>query len=654
VTGRAVTAAGRGRRSLLAAFVLAVTGSFALAAPAYAAEGSIDHVERKGDVIQVLYSLPGSDAEPDLDSLTVAMDATQLSSEAELATDASTKLRRTTVLAIDVSSSMRTDNRFGEAQRAAKAFLDAAPDDLYVGIVTFAGKVTVAQEPSLDRAESARVIDSLELSNQTHLYDGLLEAVDTSGGEGSRSLLVLSDGRDTSDTALNTVTGRIGVSRVKVDVVALGLSAEETAVLQQLADAGNGTVINADDPTALTEVFAAEAENIARQILISATVPPGENITEGTLAVSVTAGGTTYSDSAFVNVAKSTGPAPGVQRTKLVPAEDTGFDVSQSMMLAGIAAAGVGCLVLLLSVLGAFGSKGETVEDRISAYTRKGSRKLSQSRAQQAQPQGVTAQAVGIAEKALEGSGGLAPALGVKLEAAGMSMKPAEWLLAHAGIAFLAGLMALLLSSGSILWTLIGLFLGLFLPWVYLSFKRSRRLKAFKYGLADTLQLMSGSLSAGLSLAQSVDTVVREGSEPICSEFRRALVEARLGVEIEDALAGVSERMESVDFEWVVMAIRIQREVGGNLSELLNNVAATIREREYLERQVSALSAEGRLSVWILGGLPPGFLAYLMMANPDYLDPLISTTIGYVMLGVMAVLETSGILWMKKLVKVDV
>lgn len=656
MTVRAVTAAGRGRRSLVAAFVLAVTGSFALAAPAYAAEGSIDHVERKGDVIQVLYSLPGAgDAEPDLDSLTVAMDATQLSSEAELATDASTKLRRTTVLAIDVSSSMRTDNRFGEAQRAAKAFLDAAPDDLYVGIVTFAGRVTVAQEPSLDRAESARVIDKLELSNQTHLYDGLLEAVDTSGGEGSRSLLVLSDGRDhTSDTSLNTVTGRIGVSHVKVDVVALGLSAEETAVLQQLADAGNGTVINADDPTALTEVFAAEAENIARQILISATVPPGDDITEGTLAVSVNAGGTTYSDTAFVNVAKSTGPAPEVQRTKLVPAQVTGFEVSQSMMLAGIVAAGVGCLVLLLSILGAFGRKSETVEDRISAYTRKGSRKLSQSRAQQEQPQGVTAQAVGIAEKALEGSGGLASALGVKLEAAGMSMKPAEWLLAHAGIVFLAGLMALLLSSGSILWLLIGLVLGLFLPWVYLSFKRSRRLKAFKYGLADTLQLMSGSLSAGLSLAQSVDTVVREGSEPICSEFRRALVEARLGVEIEDALSGVSERMESVDFEWVVMAIRIQREVGGNLSELLNNVAATIREREYLERQVSALSAEGRLSVWILGGLPPGFMLYLLMANPSYLDPLISTTIGYVMLGVMAVLETAGILWMKKLVKVDV
>jgi tight adherence protein B len=140
----------------------------------------------------------------------------------------------------------------------------------------------------------------------------------------------------------------------------------------------------------------------------------------------------------------------------------------------------------------------------------------------------------------------------------------------------------------------------------------------------------------------------------MAAEFRRALVEARLGVEIEDALSSIAERMGSVDFEWIVMAIRIQREVGGNLAELLNSVAETIREREYLERQVLALSAEGRLSVWILGGLPPGFMAYLLVANPEYLQPLISTTIGYVLLGTMGVLLVSGILWMKKLVKVDV
>ena len=122
---------------------------------------------------------------------------------------------------------------------------------------------------------------------------------------------------------------------------------------------------------------------------------------------------------------------------------------------------------------------------------------------------------------------------------------------------------------------------------------------------------MSGSLSAGLSLAQSIDTIVREGNEPIASEFRRVVVESRLGVTLEDSLEGVAQRMQSKDFEWVVMAIRIQRQVGGNLAELLLTVAATLREREYLRRHVKALSAEGRLSAYILGGLPPVFLIYL-------------------------------------------
>jgi tight adherence protein B len=102
------------------------------------------------------------------------------------------------------------------------------------------------------------------------------------------------------------------------------------------------------------------------------------------------------------------------------------------------------------------------------------------------------------------------------------------------------------------------------------------------------------------------------------------------------------------------MAIRIQRDVGGNLSELLNKVAETIREREYLERQVLTLSAEGRLSVWILGGLPPAFLAYLMVANMPYVKPLFTTPLGLVMMTVMAILLTVGIFWMKKVVKVEV
>jgi tight adherence protein B len=123
---------------------------------------------------------------------------------------------------------------------------------------------------------------------------------------------------------------------------------------------------------------------------------------------------------------------------------------------------------------------------------------------------------------------------------------------------------------------------------------------------------------------------------------------------MEDAMEGVAKRMESVDFEWVVMAIRIQREVGGNLSELLTNVAATIREREYLERQVQALSAEGRLSCYVLGGMPPGFLLYLALSKPDYVKPMYTTPIGWILMAVMAALLGVGVFWMSKLAKVDV
>ena len=131
---------------------------------------------------------------------------------------------------------------------------------------------------------------------------------------------------------------------------------------------------------------------------------------------------------------------------------------------------------------------------------------------------------------------------------------------------------------------------------------------------------MAGSLAAGLSLAQSVDTIVRDGTEPVASEFRKVLVETRLGLSLETALQGIADRFQSKDFEWVVMAINIQRQVGGNLAELLTTVAATMREREYIRRQVAALAAEGKLSAMVLGGLPPGFLLYLLVANHDLRD----------------------------------
>jgi tight adherence protein B len=137
----------------------------------------------------------------------------------------------------------------------------------------------------------------------------------------------------------------------------------------------------------------------------------------------------------------------------------------------------------------------------------------------------------------------------------------------------LLGILLLLLTQGNLLAMLLGVVLGVVGPMVYLSMRTARRKRAFMSVLPDTLALMASGLRAGYSLPQAMDSVVREGREPIRTEFNRALVEARLGVPAEDALEAMAERMSSQDFKWVVMAIRIQREVGGNLAELLDTVS---------------------------------------------------------------------------------
>ncbi|GAA1926029.1 type II secretion system F family protein [Nocardioides marmoribigeumensis] len=625
-------------------------------APALAATSSIDYIEPKDGGLRVVVSLDDVPAgtTPDLATVTATLDGDPVTASAESLSKAADKVERTTVLALDVSDSMARGGRFDQAKAAAKAFLANVPDDVNVGLVTFADTVKVVAEPTTDTATLDDAIDGLTLSRGTSLYDGVIQAVKTAGSKGSRSVLLLSDGNNTNKTPLGAATAAAKKSKVVVDVVALAQGAG-TPFLEEIASAGGGRQIAADDPAALQGLFEDQANALASQVLVTIKGDKALAGKEGTLAVTLQVDGSPVTDDAFVSFPKpEVKPGGGEAASKIVPA-DTGFLIPAEAMYAGLAAAAVAFAFIVLLASGAVGAnkQQDAVDRSIEAYTRKGAKKLAAA-AKEPENQSVTQQAVAGVEKALEGQKGLESALGDRLEAAGMSLKPAEWLLMHMGVAVLLALIGLLMTGGNAIFMLLGLFFGIAGPWFYLSFARRRRLKKFKSQLADTLQLMSGALSAGLSLAQGVDTVVREGSDPVAGEFRRALMETRLGVEIEDALMGVADRMQSVDFEWVVMAIRIQREVGGNLAELLNKVAETIREREYLERQVLTLSAEGRLSVWILGGLPPGFMAYLALANPRYLKPMYTNPLGWAMLVVMSVLLTAGIFWMRKLVKVEV
>jgi tight adherence protein B len=192
------------------------------------------------------------------------------------------------------------------------------------------------------------------------------------------------------------------------------------------------------------------------------------------------------------------------------------------------------------------------------------------------------------------------------------------------------------------------------LPVVVVRQIRKRRLKTFEAQLPDTLNLLAGSLRAGYSFLQGLEAVVKETSDPMARELRRVLAEARLGRPLEDALGDVAARMESRDFDWSVLAIRIQREVGGNLAELLQTVAETMTQRSRLRGEVKALTAEGRISGIIMGLLPVGLGLFMFTASPGYINDLFSSFVGWSMVIGSAVMAAAGFAWIQKIIKIEV
>lgn len=206
---------------------------------------------------------------------------------------------------------------------------------------------------------------------------------------------------------------------------------------------------------------------------------------------------------------------------------------------------------------------------------------------------------------------------------------------------------------GGLLAGLIGGTVTLLAPVAFLERRRARRLRRFQAMLPATLTLLASSMRAGFSLPQALETAAREGTEPLRREFQRVFTEVRLGRPIEDALEDVANRMGSNDLAWTVMAIRIQREVGGNLAALLDTVADTMTKREALRREVRALTAEGRLSAVVLSVFPPflGLLLYTM--KPDYIEPLFEETLGIASIVAAAVLSVVGWLWLRRIVDIE-
>ncbi|WEV76981.1 type II secretion system F family protein [Janibacter cremeus] len=223
---------------------------------------------------------------------------------------------------------------------------------------------------------------------------------------------------------------------------------------------------------------------------------------------------------------------------------------------------------------------------------------------------------------------------------------------------------AFLVGIGALVAATIGLLLGgplLALPLavsapliakIALRVLASRRRVAFADQLDDSLQLMASSLRAGHSLLQALASVATEAEEPTSTEFARIINETRVGRPLNEALDETAERMGSEDFNWVTQAIVINREVGGNLADVLDGVGHTIRERNQIRRQVKVLAAEGKMSVYVLMALPVGIASFLWLTNPAYLAPFTQSLLGYGLLALSLVMFVIGGVWLRKTARI--
>jgi tight adherence protein B len=239
------------------------------------------------------------------------------------------------------------------------------------------------------------------------------------------------------------------------------------------------------------------------------------------------------------------------------------------------------------------------------------------------------------------------------LEQADISWSFGTFLLLSVGFAGGTAL-ALMAVTGWWLPAAIGGFLGLLAPYVYIARARAARLLAFEEGLPEALELLSRAVRAGHPIAAGIKLVADESPEPIQGEFQRSFEEQRFGIPFEDTLRSLSARVPLIDLRMLVTAVLIQREVGGNLAEVLDNLADVIRQRFTVRRQLRVHTAQGRLSGYVLAALPivVGFLIYLI--NPEYVSVLGTHPFGRLMLGIAISLQLMGLFWIRRIIAIDI
>jgi tight adherence protein B len=245
------------------------------------------------------------------------------------------------------------------------------------------------------------------------------------------------------------------------------------------------------------------------------------------------------------------------------------------------------------------------------------------------------------------------------LEQAGLSIRAGNLLILCVACAVLTAFLAYLIAgplppNESLLFVIAAAFVGSILPYSYASWRRAKRFQRFEEMFPEAIDTLARAVRAGHAFTMALEIICNELAEPVATEFRKLYDEQKYGMPVRDALLNLTTRMPLVDVKFFVTAVMLQRETGGNLAELLDNLSYTIRERFKILRQVRVYTAQGRLTMLLLMGLPPTIVVTMLIMNPSFIRPLFADPLGHLLLAAGITLQTIGYFVIRRIIQIEV
>ena len=541
------------------------------------------------------------------------------------------------VLVLDTSNSMR-GQPLDQAFAAAREFARERNEQQKLSVVTFNSQADVTMplttDPFVIQESLAR---PPETRPETHLYDAGLKAIDVireaelPGG----FVVVLSDGADFgSEASAAAVAAAARDAHVRVYTVGLNSPKFDPTSLTELAGSGGGTYVEAASPADLATIYSRLSAELSNSYLVRyrSLAEPRANV-----AVSANVSGVGSASAAY------TAPQLAINN----PGDSDGSTWS-SPVAVGIAVAVIAVL-FALSLVALVRRRRKTARERVEEFV--APRDLEAETEAEAEPS-LTDRLASSTERSLAGSARW-ERFSESVDIARIGSSPAS-LLTNTMLGALAAGLLLAAATGQ---ALIPIVLVALAPFVLSSVIRARvrrQRRLFSDQLADHLAVVGSTLRSGHSFAAALASGLDDAPQPTRREFERVLADEHLGAPLDDALETLARRMESRDVEQVALLALLQREAGADAAEMLDGVVESIRERQKLQRTVRTLTAQGRFSRTILTLLPIGAFGFLLATNPDYLDPLLNTDIGRVLIGVGVVMVITGSLVIKRIVDFEI